>query len=333
MTADSDTLGPMAPEEDPLEEQRASEATSWFLRLTEPDVAEAERKAFRHWLAGDPKRRQTFNEISRLWSDLETPAAILAEGQWYRPASKGQTRAVVSVALKAASIGLVVGLSAFLTLWRDAGLIDRMQADYATRPGERREITLAEGSRLYLDGDTALDVSLEPHNRKIRLLRGRAWFEVTPDKTAPFTVTMNDVDVRVLGTAFAVDWDKDEIDVVVEHGLVGVSGPQDSVEVPGGEQVQVSQGRVKAAIKADMDVAFAWRRGLIILHQAPLGRVIDELERMRPGRVMVTDARLRQLTISGVFRVDDPDSIVEALRSALELRTFSVPGLATLIYR
>ena len=187
-------------------------------------------------------------------------------------------------------------------LWRDAGLIDRMRADYATRPGERREITLAEGSSAYLDGDSALTVKLDLNRRRIRLLRGRAWFDVMPNKDSSFAVATSDVEARAIGTAFAMDWDHGEIGVVVERGVVAVFHANDrSVEVPAGQQVRVAGGRMGQAIKVDAAVALAWRHGLIILDQAPLGRVVDELERMQPGRVIITDSSLRRLTFSACF--------------------------------
>jgi transmembrane sensor len=54
---------------------------------------------------------------------------------------------------------------------------------------------------------------------------------------------------------------------------------------------------------------------------------------MKPGRVIITDSSLRRLTLSGVFRVDDPDAVVEALNSALGLKTVSILGFAILVYR
>ena len=319
------------PHDDPETEKLASEATAWFVRLKEPNATDADRWAFRGWLAGDPKRHEAFNEVKRLWSDLEAPAAILGEGGWYRDTAK-PARTLVNRSLPYLAGCLVVACAALF--WRDAGLVDRMRADYATRPGERREITLAEGSSAYLDRDSALTVKLDSNGRRIRLLRGRAWFDVMPNKDSSFTVATSDVEARVIGTAFAIHWDHGEIGVVVERGLVAVSHANGkSVEVPAGQQVRVAGGRMGQATEVDAAAALAWRHGLIILDQAPLGRVVDELERMQPGRVIITDSSLRRLTFSGVFRADDPDAVVEALNSALGLKTVSVLGFATLVYR
>ena len=270
--------------------------------LKEPSATDADRWAFRRWLAGDPKRHEAFNEVKRLWSDLETPAAILGEGGWYRDTAKpARTLASRSLPYAASLAGCLLVVCAAL-LWRDAGLIARMRADYATRPGERREITLAEGFSAYLDGDTALTVKLDSNGRRIRLLRGRAWFDVMSSKGSSFAIATSDVEVRVIGTAFAMDWDHDEIGVVVERGVVAVSHANDkSVEVPAGQQVRVAGGRMGQATNVDAEAALAWRHGVIILDQAPLGRVVDELERMKPGRVIITDSSLRRLIFRACF--------------------------------
>jgi len=49
------------PHDDPETEKLASEATAWFVRLKEPSATDADRWAFRRWLAGDPKRHEAFN--------------------------------------------------------------------------------------------------------------------------------------------------------------------------------------------------------------------------------------------------------------------------------
>jgi len=313
---------------------RASEAAAWFVRLRKPDVTDADRQAFRRWLQQDPARHDAFNEIKRLWTDLDEPAAALGEKNgWYREGLKqtsgGRRQVAPLAALAACLVAIVAGL-----LWRDAGLIDRAQADFATRPGERRSITLADGSQVYLDGDTAITVQIGSASRTVGLLRGRAWFDVARNEQSPFRVTSDDIATTVLGTAFAVDRETDRVGVTVERGRVSVSrGANDDVEVPAGQQVWATRQQLGPVAPIEPDTALAWRRGLIILDRAPLARVVEELEKMQPGRLLIRDESLRQLTLSGVFRADDPDAVLEALHSALGLKTLSIPGFATLVYR
>lgn len=316
---------------DPESETRDEQAIAWFVRLKDNRVTERERRAFRRWLSEDPRNHDAFNAAKRLWGQMETPAAALGADGWHRRGlgerSHGWRAAALAACLALAVLG--TGL-----LWRDGGLIDRALADHATRPGERGEVTLADGSRVYLDGDSAISVEIGARTRHVGLIRGRAWFDVARKEDMPFVVDAGGTAVRVLGTAFAVDREADTTSVTVERGRVLVSdGSGGSAELTAGLQARVEAGHVGAAEKVEPETVLAWRRGLIVLDQAPLGRVVDELERMQPGRVVIPDRQLRGLKLSGVFRADDPSAVIEAFHSALGLRTLSVPGLATVVYR
>ncbi|WP_236841751.1 FecR family protein [Bosea sp. PAMC 26642] len=292
---------------------------------------DAERLRFRAWLAEDPERHDAFNVVKRLWSDLEEPAALLGASGWHRegPERRTQYRGLRWAAAAAACIALVAAGA----LWRDAGLIDRARADLATPPGEPREFILVDGSHAYLDGDSAVQVVIEGSDRRLVLLRGRVWLDVRHDPARPFTVGAGDVETRVLGTAFAVDLEPAATAVTVERGRVSVTSTSAAVEVAAGQQVWAQGGHVGPATAVEPETALAWRRGLIVLDQAPLSKVVDELARMQPGRVFIRDAGLRQLRLSGVFRADDPEAVIEAMQSALGLRILRLPGVATLIYR
>jgi transmembrane sensor len=45
------------------------------------------------------------------------------------------------------------------------------------------------------------------------------------------------------------------------------------------------------------------------------------------------DATVRAMRLSGVFRSDDPTAVIDAMRASLGLKTVSLPGIATLVYR
>lgn len=319
-----------ARDDDPAE-QAAREATAWFVRLKNPDATEDDRARFGAWLAADPAHADAMREITVLWEDLDRPAAALAaesRGAFRRSAlrrRRGWRLAVGAAALAATFAGVA--------LWRDAGLIDRAFADHATRPGERLDISLADGTGVYLDGDSAIGETFGEDRREVTILRGRVWFDVTRDPDRPFLVHAKGLDLRVVGTAFGVDGKTG--DVVVDHGVVAVSARQgDPVRLTAGQRIGLADGGGLGPVSpVDVQTALAWRRGLIVLDAAPLGRVIDELERMAPGHVIIPDAKLRALTLSGVFHADDPAEVIAAMRTALGLRTLSLPGVATLVYR
>ncbi|MFD1702305.1 FecR family protein [Methylopila henanensis] len=311
-------------------DRAAREATGWFVRLNNPLATDDDRRAFRAWLDADPAHADAIGETRDLWDRLEAPANRLGASGWHREITPPRRRKRRTAAIAAAL--LATGF-ACLAIWRDAGLIDRAFADHATRPGERLEVVLSDGTRLYLDGDSALDASFAPAARDVTLLRGRAWFDVAPDPARPFIVHAGAIQARVLGTGFAID--RDAGSVVVDHGsvLVMVRGAQTVGLAANQRTALASDGALEPPTMVDPGVALAWRHGLIVLDAAPLADVATELARLEPGRLLIPDPKLAALRLSGVFRADDPDAIVEAMRAGLGLKAMSLPGVATVLYR
>lgn len=316
------------PDDSEGKERAAQEATAWFVRLTNPLASDEDRRRFCAWVAADPENAEAFDDIRALWGRLDLPAAKLARGGWHRK-TRSRSR---SLAFRSAAAAAFIGLIGAAIFLRDPGLYDRLRADYATAPGHQSDIALADGTHLYLDGGSAVLVHLGPESREITLLRGRVFFDVAPDPARPFRVAADAIQTEVLGTAFAVD--NETASVAVEHGSVAVRRPAGvRVKLGAGQAVHAKGAGLSGIEKLQPEESFSWRRGLIVLDSAPLGTVADELARMKPGRVLIPDSGLRALTLSGTFRADDPDAVLEAMRTALGLKTVSVPGLATIVYR
>jgi transmembrane sensor len=316
------------PENQEVDDVMRRQAIAWYVRLKDASATAKDGAAFRRWASADPGHLAAFAEAERLWEQVGRPAAELGAGGWYRPAPPRRSlfRPMLAAALLAACAAIV--------WWRDPGIVHRALADHATARGERRESVLGDGTRAYLDGDSAISVTIGPAARDVRLLRGRAWFDVKPDRAAPFRVIMEDVEARVLGTAFAVERRAADSVVTVERGRVAVvARGRPEVLVTGGQRVRIEQGVPIGPEPVDTDIALAWRRGLLVFDRASLGAIVEELDRMSSGRVLVADDALQQLTLSGVFRVDDSAAILAALRGALHVKVATIPGVTTVIYR
>lgn len=313
--------------EDELRSERIErEATAWFIRMRSADSRPADREAFRTWRVADPEHGRAFAEVEALWRDLDAPAAAAARRVRHAPsapARRGFGRMTMAAAVAAACLAVVI--------WRDPGLVARARADHAAPPGAGLTVSLKDGSSLYLDGDSAVTEDFDNGRRDVTVLRGRVWFDVAPDPARPFLVHARTLDVRVTGTAFGVDRERDL--VTVEHGAVSVAEGDDHLRLSAGQQVEGRDGRLAAPETVDPSTALAWRRGLVVLDAAPLDDVFREVARMAGGRIIAPQADVRAMTLSGVFRADDPEALVEAMRRGLGLRTFSAPGLATLVYR
>jgi hypothetical protein len=92
--------------------------------------------------------------------------------------------------------------------------------------GKRFELQLSDGTTVHLNSGTTLKYPVKfiaGENREV-FLDGEAYFDVTKDKTHPFVVNADHLNVRVLGTHFNVSsYPEDDLtDVVLVEGSVGL---------------------------------------------------------------------------------------------------------------
>ncbi|OLS60636.1 FecR family protein [Pseudomonas putida] len=286
------------------------EASGWYYRLQAEDVTAREREDFTAWLALGPAQAQAWDEVLALLGALREPARQVREAdraRWRRPKLR--------VWASAAAVLLAVGLFTFATPWPD-----RWRADYATATGEARSLDLADGSKVELNTDTAISLDLGPNERRVQLLRGEAWFEVSADAARPFVIRSGDGWVKVVGTRFSVSRQGDLTRVRVAQGKVQVSaGGEASVLLEPGRGVDYRDDRLGAVSPFDGAAEFAWRQRQLVFRQQPLAEVVDELNRYWPGQTLVLGEALRQRKVSGVFEIDKPDAVLKALKHTLGL--------------
>ena len=249
-----------------------AQASGWYYRLQAEDLSASEREAFAAWLALGPDQTQAWGEVLNLLGALREPARQIRQAQrarWNRPR--------IRVWASAAAVLLMVGLLA------NSPWPDRWRADYVTTTGETLSIALVDGSQLQLNTDTAVQVELGHGERRVRLLRGEAWFDVSADTARPFVIRSGDGWVKVVGTRFSVARQGDQTRVRVAQGKVQVSADSThSVLLEPGRGVEYSGVHLGAVHGFDGAAEFAWRQRQLVFRQQPLAEVVDELNRYWP---------------------------------------------------
>jgi len=308
------------------QQDRQDTATHWYVRLQNPQVLASERIEFRRWLDSDPANLQAFQAVERLWQKLGTPARQLAADGWHR--RRPVTRWLGGSAVAAACV-LVLAVS--VLFWRDPGVLQRYSADYASAPGQQQQLTLQDGSQVLLDADSALDIHFSAGERTVRLVRGRALFDVSHDANRPFVVQSAGLSTRVLGTAFAVDVGAERVTVL--RGKVEVRGNGQLVTLVPNQQASLDTAGLHGPQAVNGERSLAWQRGLLIFDRASLGEVLDSVQRMGHPPVVLMDETLRSQKLSGTFRNNDPQALLATLCTELGLKSTNIPGLAVVLHR
>ncbi|MGU3575411.1 FecR family protein [Brucellaceae bacterium C25G] len=310
----------MEPVRDDKAETSRSEALAWFVTMNSGDATDADKAAHTAWLARNPENKSEYQSLDLLWTDLDkiedprkaAKAQNNAEVLHFKPKKTTSRRAFLTggAAIAASAAALYVVKPDFLN------------SDYSTATGEIRNITLEDGTNVDLDADTAIAVDYSNNIRLIKLLRGRAFFNVAKDTTRPFTVEAAGGSITALGTRFVVHQWADDVTVWVEESAVSVIAPNKSERVVhSSELTSYNEQGFGALDQVDAHVEAAWKRGKLIFEDKPLRQVLADLNRYRRGTIRATDSKLLNLRVSGIFDIKNPDGVLDVIKSTLPIRS------------
>jgi transmembrane sensor len=199
---------------------------------------------------------------------------------------------------------------------------------YAAPAEQVREVRLADGSVMTLDAASVAEARFDPGARAIRLIRGRALFEVAHDPSRPFGVTVADRHVVALGTRFVVDLGDDMLKVMLIRGKVAVEpmGKGAPVTLMPGQRFVERDGVVSVAMVAAPVETPAWSQGLVDLNDVPLGEAAAEINRHGRTRIVIRDPRVAELRVSGQFRAGDAERFASTVAELHGLRLIRRAG-------
>jgi transmembrane sensor len=154
----------------------------------------------------------------------------------------------------------------------------------STPRGGQYQLTLADGSKVWLNAESTITFPTAFTGKERRVeIKGEAYFEVAHDASRPFKVTVNAMEVQVIGTHFNINAydDEGEIKTTLLEGSVKVLKGTASRLIKPGEQAIVSTGNdLNIQVQpADVDEAVAWKNGLFHFDNADLQEVMRQLSR------------------------------------------------------
>ena len=206
-----------------------------------------------------------------------------------------------------------------------------LAADHATAVGERRSITLPDGTRIALNTDTAIDVRYTETQRTIVLHRGEIFIQTGSDGDHAgghrrFFVRTAQTRLEAIGTGFLVQQEAQHTRLQVAQGSVAIrasegDGTRDLIAAAGEAWRIDAQGRARALEEIAFD-ATAWLDGALVARQMRLGDLVAQLARHRRGWLRC-DPAIADLRVSGVFQLDDTDRALASLVQTLPIAMVS----------
>lgn len=296
------------------------QAALWLIELQ--DDSNPERRAhWQQWHDSAPEHRAAWARLEAFGNSLRQVPAPLARAALAPPKTR-IPRTPRRQALKALAVLLTAGGVGAIVLKRQE--LPVLLAGQRTGPGERRQLTLEDGSRIDLNVDTALDIRFDAKVRRLVLHAGEIHIVTAADTAGrPFIVETPQGSAQALGTRFIVRLDDDRASLVAVHaGKVALRPRQATDGVPlvleAGQQARFTEhgsGTVSRASAADI----GWTHGMLIAEDMPLPRFIAEFAR-QTGWPLHCDPALGHLKVSGSYPLNNPDAVLDLLTRALPIR-------------
>ena len=316
----------------PGDPQRLAEAALWRIRLKENDLATSDE--FEAWLAADVRNAAEWQRVERAWNRVDGLEALpemidarriaLNHAQSHHQLATrfgGLRKKLIIAASVAAAIFIVIGITLFSGIWN--------ATTFETAIGERRTITLQDGSNLTLDSGSRVSVRYSAKARNLTLLRGQARFDVAHNVNRPFTVKANTRKVVATGTAFNIDVSQAELRVTLLEGKalvvaetegLGFKVDRDTPELHAGQQYVALPTQPPLIQEVNLDAVTAWESGQLVFDNERLAAIVARVSRYTSVKMVVGDAAAANLRVSGVFKTGDLDSFVDAVTHYLPVR-------------
>jgi transmembrane sensor len=288
-----------------------------------PAAAEAAQAELGRWRALSVGHAEAAATAHRIWNAVDAGAL---RGQLPMPPSAAQQRQA-----RRRVVG-TLGVAALAALAGGGGRWYWQRPVYTAAPQTGLAQTLAhalpDGSMLDLAANTALQVRLYRDRRELQLLRGEARFAVALDAERPFTVMTDWGRVRVLGTVFTLSVREGRMRLAVAEGRVAVwAAGQDAAAaadqvLQAGEAIEADARGLGARATVDVGEVADWKQGWLVFRNTRLPEAVARWnDYLRQPLQLADDPALRELRVTGSYRLRDPQAFVGALPVMLPVRT------------
>ena len=297
------------------------QASRWFVRL-QAEADDATVHEWKQWYQADP-------EHAAAWQGFAALHEALPDGR--RSQDSAQAAAVKAVAnrqgrrehLKLILSTLAIGLTASGT-YRYANNNGWM-ADYRTRVGEQRAVRIgAAATPLLLNTNTAIDIKPNGRFTDVHLYSGELWLNDTRQHAAAdIRVLTHDAVIEPSSAQLLVRCLRDEASpytfAALRKGYASITtSRQVKGEMHADQMLRITGDRmfVQSGLP---DREFAWTNGVLVADGMRLGEFLAELARYRPG-LLSCAPELENLPITGTFRIQNTDLVLEALAASENLK-------------
>jgi transmembrane sensor len=217
--------------------------------------------------------------------------------------------------IAAVVIPFVFVMSAVLYIFQPAPKVEK---DFVVtvKQGNRAQVTLPDQSKVWMNSNSKLIYRNGKNNTREVKLIGEAFFKVVKDKSRPFFVSANNIQVEVLGTSFNVKArnGSDIIETSLVEGSIKLSGAeltQDYLLKPNEKAIYSNSSKSIKIETSDIEVETAWKDNKLQFKSERFADVVKRLEEWYGVKIISKCPNIENDLISGAFKGESLETVLK----------------------
>jgi transmembrane sensor len=309
-----------------------SDARDWVAQLVSGRATAADAEALERWRRRSAMHEAAYVDALRQWQDLGqgVRAFVAARGA---PTWSGRRERVTRRAILGGAGALAAAATAYAVIDPPLGLwpsFDELTADYRTATGEQRQLTVV-GVAVEMNTQTSLAIAAAGGDMaSVRLITGEAAFAM-PQSARPLIVFAGDGRMVANQARFNVRNIGASVCVTCLDGEVQIERGTQRVKLGAGRQLIYGEAGLEPVAAVDPAEVTSWQDGYLVFRYTPLAAVVGEINRYRPGRVILLDPALGSKTFSGRFQIERINELLTWVEQATGTSARSLPGGVVLL--
>ena len=204
----------------------------------------------------------------------------------------------------------------------------RGDTEIKTATGEQRSVQPMEGVTVQMNTQSAIRFRpADLHSAPVTLLRGEAIVTVDPGRASPVSIQLGQGVITVMaGSQLSMRCIDGDFRISCLQGKTFLNVLGRHYDVKPLQQVAFTDAGVAAPVAVNPAVAFAWRDRVLIYEDQPLAEIIHDINRYRPGKIIITDQALAERRVHARFTLDQMADVATLIHDAYGAHVTTLGG-------
>ncbi|MBI1343576.1 MAG: DUF4974 domain-containing protein [Terrimonas sp.] len=291
------------------------------------ELPEVERASVRTWIDAHAENQRYFSAFQTIWEnsrELAVVSGVDANAAWERFKERKNknrpTRNLLAYRLRiAASVIIIaaIGIIGFMLIRNNP--VEELVV--ASRQSPLTD-TLSDGSIITLNKASSLSYpsKFKGKTRSVAL-KGEAFFNIKPDHQKPFIITVDSVQVTVVGTSFNIKNENGVTEVIVETGIVKVVKGGSTIALKAGEKITIGRNNESLTKEPVTDKLYNYYRSReFVCDDTPLWKLVEVLNQAYDSTILIARPELRRLRLNTTFINESLEQVLNVISLTFDVR-------------